>query len=557
MNHQLYNEIANTRLFEMEEAALFSHARLFLSHYRELADEEKRNRPERPFLLAASTGFSEKIYMGNAGSIARWEDLDDTDVVVNVIRFSGPIMRNGGACAYGSKELRDMIVRAADVKQCIGQIFIADTPGGSSYSKFDFKEALDYAHAKGQMTAIYVDGMLASAGMAWGALCGKRYAHSEHCLMGCMGTYGCLYTNKDGDTNSVTQEKFNIKYATASPMKNRAYRDLSEGDDRLFQEEVDKSDAQYKEIIRAGIPNVTAEQLEGGMWEAGEVIGTLCDGIRTFDEVVDEMLAAKGLRREGGEAPGGRLTDSAASEGTSLREEATGRDEPDDGPDKPEEPEDPEEPGDPNEPVDPNKPDDGDDGDDGGKGPGKQSKNNRDMGKKYENIRAVLGTEVLESGKDNSLWLHEELADKLEAFIVEAGQEHNALFAKVDEVKQLTESVRTLKEGHAAEIERLKAEHESALELAGQEASAKAESEKGQLQRQVEELAMERDSLKAAVEEKEKEIAELSEKPAGQLHPGTGTGQAEGAAMLPSRFNCAKEQREAKAKFVSELRKRL
>lgn len=550
MNSKLYNEIANTYLFEMEQQALFKHANMFRTHYRELSTEEKNKYPEQPFLLSASTGFREKIYLGRAGSIARWEELDDTDVVINVIKMSGPMMRNGGMCAYGSMELRKMIKEAADIKQCIGQIFIVDTPGGNSYTKFDLKEALDYAHAKGQSTVMYVDGMLASAGMAWGALCQKRYAHNEHCLFGCMGTYACFYTNRNGDVNSITQEMYHEVYATDSSMKNRPYRDAARGEDALIQEEVDKSNKQYRDMILSGIPKVTEEQLKGGMWEAGEVIGTLCDGIRTFEEVVNEMLEEKKINAR---IEGNSSIDYFNASQSTMRETAQPGNDTNtsqtDEPEEPKEPENPDTPGNPNDPVDPNEPEEPEDEDK----KKKQTKNKREMGKKYEKIQAALGLEVLESGKDNSIWLHEYLADAMEAFVAKAEQTEDALSAKVTEVKKLTESIQSLRAEHTTELENAKQE----ANAENQKTKDALEAEKAELERKLEFMTKERDSLKESLEQKDKEIAELAAKPAPQQQPSSTMQVSKEGFELPSKFNTAKEQRAAKQKLMAELKKRI
>lgn len=568
----LYNEIATTRLVEMQPVAMRNHLRMFLSHYRELPASERDKRPDRPFLLAASRNFdiNEKIYLGNAASIARWEDLDETDVVINVVRFSGPIMRNGGACAWGSMELRDMIKRAADVKQCIGQIFIVDTPGGSSASKYDFKEALDYARSKGQLTYMLVDGMLMSAGMAWGACCDKRYAMNAHNLMGCMGTYAAFFTLQSGEKNAITQEVFHEVYADGSPMKNKAYRDASTGDETLIQEEVNRSNLRYIEIIRQGIPRVTDEQLKGADYEAGEVIGTLCDGIRTFDQVVNEMLAAKGIRASVGGAEGGTSEQSAAGgtfEGGGQIAMQSGKksETPEPGKDPDDEPEDPDTPGDPNDPVDPNDPDEEPDDEDPDKKKAKTKPktDSKKMGKEYQHIQSALETEALVSDKENALYLHEELCDKLESFVEKSAQVQASLAAKVEEVKQLNEAVKQAREAHTAEVEQLNAAHAETLENASKEAEAKIqeqignlEAEKEELRQQLEVARQENERLEAVIAEKETELSELGKAPGEQAQPkvhAPEAGKSENTA-LPSSKGTLKEQREARAKYMEQLR---
>ncbi len=703
MNRVLYNEIANTHLFEMEANAFMNQAKMFLTHYREVnpSPDDGESEPGQ-FLLSASSGFQEKLYLGDGANISRWADLDESDVLINVMRVSGPMMRNsictygsielrrrimeaadckqcighifivdtpGGSsftkfdlqmrnsiCTYGSIELRRRIMEAADCKQCIGHIFIVDTPGGSSFTKFDLQEAMDYAHSKGQSTAMYVDGMVCSAGMAWGAMCQKRYARHKHCLFGCMGTFSAFYTNKDKDVNEITKEMFHVVYASQSPLKNKSSRDSAEGDDTKMQQELDKSNKQYLEIIRKGIPNATEEQLQGEIYEAGDVIGTLCSGIRTFDEVVREMLTAKGFKMM---APEGRLNASmnGAHEGyaesaSSKGKEETPEEDPDDDDDDDDDTGNPDEPGDPNDPVDPNAPDD-DEPDKKKTAKRKSAKkksinkshynmskkyekiqqalelesleSNKDnslwlheelaeksakkksinkshynMSKKYEKIQQALELESLESNKDNSLWLHEELADKLNAALDSKEKTEQALEAKVTEIKSLNDKIKQMTEQFNSEKESLqnqfnidaldsKEKTEQALEakvteikslndkikqmteqfnsekesLQNQfnidkenlkkEVQTDADSKFSELEAKYNNLVSERDELKGKLEQKDKEIEELSNEPSPQKQPGLSGESKKETAALPHSYATVAEQRAAKAEFMRTI----
>ena len=494
----LYNEIANTHCFEMQQSAFFNHARMFLSHYRSLSEDEKsRSKAKSNFFLTAASGFKQSESENDNPGQTSGNPMSVQDAFINVICFSGPMMRNGGACAYGSIELRQMIMQAADNENCIGHIFIVDTPGGSSATKYDFQEAMDYAHAKGQETAMLVDGMLLSAGMAWGALCKKRYARTQHSLFGCMGTYASFYTNKSGDVNAITQEMFHVVYADSSPNKNKIWRDAAEGDEQSLREWVNRENNQYLNIIRQGIPNATEEQLLGGEWEAGEVIGTLCDGIRSLDEIVNEMLEAKGIGKEKHEEP-------AQSENL-------------------------------------------------------QNKTNNQltqtMGKSYDVIKEALEWPSLESGKDNSLWLHEDMADALTAFVENAEKTQVALEAKQADVNNLVEQMKQLKAEHA---EALEATRKEAEETAAKVAQA-VEEEKRALQEKIASLEAETEKLNATIAEKDEAIKEMAEAtaPPAQPAPVQTKQTATEKPILASDFKNPKEAKEAHENLMQMLLDRM
>lgn len=501
----LYNEIAHTRMFEMQESAFFNHARMFLSHYRSLTDEDKASAKLKSHLvLKASTRFLQAENWDEPQGDTHASPLDQEEAFINIISFSGPMMRYGGACAYGSTELREMIMNAADMPNCIGHIFIVDTPGGSSSTKDDLAEAMEYAHSKGQQTAMQVDGMLMSAGMAWGAMCKKRYARNAHNLFGCMGTYASFFTNKNMDVNTVTQEMFHVVYADSSPDKNKPWRDAAEGNQQAILDMVNRENERYLSIIKAGIPNVTEEQLKGGEWEAQDVIGTLCDGIRSLDEIVAEMLEAKGIRTA--QVP------------------------------EPEEPETPDVPEDNSQNSITNQ-------------------QEKTMGKAYDKIKAALDWATLESGKDNSLWLHEEMADALTAFVENAEKTQNALEAKQADVNNLVKQIEQLKADHAAAIEAVRKE--------AAEESAKAfeavNADKKVLEEKVTSLEAKVAEQEKVIAEKDETIKELSEEPAKMPQPAVvQTKQTvQGKPLLASDFKSGKEAKAAHENLMQMLRDRM
>ena len=48
-----------------------------------------------------------KDYVGDADRIVEWEDLEDEDRIVSIVRLNGVMTRGGGACSYGSMDIRN------------------------------------------------------------------------------------------------------------------------------------------------------------------------------------------------------------------------------------------------------------------------------------------------------------------------------------------------------------------------------------------------------------------------------------------------------------------
>ena len=206
---------------------------------------------------------------------------------VNVIPIDGPITRNGGACSYGSKDIRDWMMKASDNPYCQGHVLVVNTPGGSAWAKNDFQQGIDYAHSKGMRVIDFIDGMSASAGEYLASLCDEVYVMNLKDQLGCVGVMASFFTQKSGDKNQYTNETYREYYATKSINKNKEIRDIAENDDAtLLIEELDKLEAEFRADMKKAFPNATDEYLDGKMYDANDVIGILVDGQMLLNDAI-------------------------------------------------------------------------------------------------------------------------------------------------------------------------------------------------------------------------------------------------------------------------------
>lgn len=366
-----------------------------------------------PYLSHAVDGFTERIYAGNAERISWREDLEDDDQVINIIPVEGPILRNGDACSYGSQNYRDQMLRASDIPQCVGHIFYINTPGGSAYSKNDFQYAIDRIRAKGQPVIALIDGLCASAGMALAAMCDRIYFINPMDRIGCIGTMCAFYATPNGAIDTRTKERYVEIYGKESPFKNKEYRDAAEGDNNDLQAEVDELNSQFQTLVRTYRPSVTEEQLTGRIYNAGDVIGSLTDGQSTLGDCINTVLQMAGVQKK----PASESSSTGGNSGTN--EQKT------------------------NEINNP--------------------KNNLTM-KEYPKIMAALGLNELGIGKDESIYLHVDLAEGLESALTQAEHDKTSLDAKVDEVTKLNARIEEMKQEHEKAIGDLKQAHQTAIE---------------------------------------------------------------------------------------------
>ena len=570
-------EILGTRMWDMVPE--------LLHHYKQTVDSNlllhahfDNDESERgiPYFMSSSSGFEEKIYVGNAVRINRWygEEMDHTDIIVNVVPVEGPILRNGDACSYGSKEYRDWLMAAADVTACVGHLIYIDTPGGSAFAKNDFQFAIDYVRSKNQPVIALVDGLCASAGMALAAMCDEIYFVNPMDRIGSIGTMCAFYATPDGVEDAVTHERFVEVYGSKSEFKNKEYRDAALGNYDELQAEVDDLNEQFWNVIKSYRPQVLEEQMHGKVYNCGDVVGTLVDGQGTMQSCIDRIMELAGV--QAGTVPDGNgdgnapaTTDNASEsvgQADGFMQDLTVEDssevladesqktivETNQEINKPEDET-------TEEPVVPRSSEEV---------PASQNKE-KEM-KEYPLIMSALGLNALAVDKEGGYYMNEALCDAFEAFVAQANQNKLTMDAKIQEVAQLNARIEELKveheqainglnDTHAQEIEALNSDHAKAL----QKITEQKDGEIDELNKKVSESQKTIEGLNAQMEEKEAEIQEISEAVVDPKMPEAPTSDGLQTVEAPS-FECKsvindnmtpEEKKEALRKRNEELAK--
>ena len=543
-------EILGTKMWDM--------APDILHHYKQTVDsnillhahfDKDESGAGVPFLASSADDFQEKVFVGKSTQVRWWDEMgwENGDSIICVTPVTGPILRSGDGCSYGSKNYRDFMMAAADVPGCVGHLIYIDTPGGSAYAKNDFKYAIDYVKSKGQPVIGLVDGLCASAGMALASMCDEIYFINPMDRIGSIGTMCAFYAVADGVEDAVTHERFIEVYGSKSEFKNKEYRDAAVGDYAELQAEVDDLNEQFWNTIKTYRPQVLEEQMHGKVYNCGDVIGTLVDGQGTMQSCINRILELAGVQAEtapagdGGEAaPAASDNHSQSVEVPGMTEDFTG-DEPGEGVQMPvqeasealepvqtaeipvavqtaaegplqtttetiQEINNPEDET-TNEPVVPNS-----------SAEVTASQNEEKKMKEYPLIMSALGLNALAVDKEGGYYMNAALCDVLESFVAQANQDKLTMDAKIQEVAQLNARIEELKgeheqaingltEAHNQEIEKLNGEHAEAINALTEQ----KDSEIAELNNKVNEANSTIEGLNAQVEAKEAEIKEISE----------------------------------------------
>lgn len=441
------HEIFTTRLWCFLPSALQAYRKMVEDNLALRSGFEKgeENKEDAPFFLSSSNNYTSPVYVAEADDIPYY-NFSENDKVISVLHINGPILRNGGACSYGSLNHKEWMMRAADQKQVVGHLLVINSPGGSYYSMFDYEDAINYAREKGQVVIAFVKGLAASCGYAVAMMSDEIYTFGLRDNVGCIGSMIATYTQKSGDVNAITQERYVELYAEDSPYKNKGSRDAAEGNYDEWMKELNMSCAEFHAHVRKYRPQATEEQMKGELYDSGDVIGTLVDGEGTMQSCIERILELYETQKLNSQ---NNQTGSA-----------------------------------------------------GGNNPSAQSQvnnlNTTNM-KEYPKIQSAIGVEALVSDRQNGIYLTEELSDILESRLAEYGQGEETLNAKLQEIALLNGKIEQMKKDHAQAIEQLNTSH--AAEIKSLESSHKTETES---------LTAQLDEAKENLTSKEAEIAELS-----------------------------------------------
>lgn len=246
----------------------------------------------QPFHMGI-TPSGEVVRMEAPGSeVIHSEDTPEVQTFVAILPVCGPITHNGDACSYGSIDLRDAMIEAANQDGCAGVVLYINSGGGSADAIADIKYAIDYVHQHDLKVTAFIDGMCASAAYYFAVLCDEICYMNEKDQVGSIGAFAAFYTQKDGEKNEYTNETFHVVYADQSYDKNKWYREATDGNYDVIKEELNKINEEFITDVKTARPNAKDEHLHGAMFNASAVQGILVDSQSTLEDCCTRLVTA-------------------------------------------------------------------------------------------------------------------------------------------------------------------------------------------------------------------------------------------------------------------------
>ena len=210
--------------------------------------------------------------------------------LVYVVNLNGPITKNGGSSSNGTKQISQQILAFDSDPRIKGGILLTDSGGGSSNAIEHMADAMS-KRKKPLVQLIEKGGISASAAGFIGSYCDYIISESPNNIVGSYGTMITIEGKASGNVDSNGVKHLRI-YASASTKKNLQFEEALNNDNYqlIISEVLDPANNKFLSEMKKNRPNILDSQLDGSIYKAGDVIGTLVDSIGNFDDAVNKVL---------------------------------------------------------------------------------------------------------------------------------------------------------------------------------------------------------------------------------------------------------------------------
>tara|TARA_R110002049_G_scaffold240995_1_gene414813 strand:+ start:322 stop:1578 length:1257 start_codon:yes stop_codon:yes gene_type:complete len=210
--------------------------------------------------------------------------------LVNIINLNGVITKNGGPSTNGTKQLANQIRKMDADNRVKGHLIVASSGGGAGNAIKTLTNAIK-STKKPIGTFIEQGEMACSA--CYGIISASDFimAEDNDVIVGSLGTMISL----SGRPKSSKDEKGQLHvrlYATKSTQKNDYYEQAMEGNGKPMIEHIlDPANEIFLNAIKENRPSVDEKtQMNGSIFKANEVLGTMVDSIGSFNDAINKLL---------------------------------------------------------------------------------------------------------------------------------------------------------------------------------------------------------------------------------------------------------------------------
>jgi signal peptide peptidase SppA len=225
------------------------------------------------------------VYNAKTNSVTyyNWDNAPEGSIAI--IKLMGPLMKNDQVCGpTGMATIGKRIQEAADSPKISAILIHGDTPGGTVDGTETLGDIIGSTKQK-KPVLMFVDGLLASAGLWIGSEASEIWASTEHDEIGSVGVLSSFVDLQPA--YELMGVKFHTITATQSKDKTRMYEDLRKGIyDEYRNEFLNPYAQQFINTIKKNRPAAEEKHLTGKMFFAKDVMGVFVDKIGNFNQAV-------------------------------------------------------------------------------------------------------------------------------------------------------------------------------------------------------------------------------------------------------------------------------
>jgi ClpP class serine protease len=284
MNYSLAREIYGREPWAVD-ASTFSALRSMLNDIRSGVRFQAKDDRNNAIALVNVTNATKIINR-------TWQLSEDYqgDDLVYVINLNGVITKDGGESTYGMTYLAAQMQNFDSDSRVKGGIIVVDSGGGSTSGMEVMTHAISTLK-KPLVTLIERGGMAASAAYGISAATNFIIAESEQSVVGSIGTMVSFAGIPNGERDGDNAKNFAV-YATKSTQKNKMWEEAINNNnvELIVKELLDPVNEKFLSDVKSRRPQVIESQLDGSVYNAGKVVGTLVDQIGTFEDAVNKVM---------------------------------------------------------------------------------------------------------------------------------------------------------------------------------------------------------------------------------------------------------------------------
>jgi len=201
--------------------------------------------------------------------------------------FDGPITKNGGMSHNGTVDIATQFKKNETNENVIGHMFHVESGGGSANA---VKYINEVTSSRKKPLGVYSEDIIGSAAYYISLNADFINVKSGDAIVGSIGTMMEIEGHKANTEDSTGKRHIRI-YAPQSTMKNKGFEDaINDYNFEWIQKELLQPHCQeFIDDVKRLRPNVTNDQLTGDVFKASDCVGTLIDGIYSFEDSILQL----------------------------------------------------------------------------------------------------------------------------------------------------------------------------------------------------------------------------------------------------------------------------